>query len=174
MNYKIIDNVLPQEVFKSIQTEILGADFPWFMNQCIIKPDSTHPIDDLYNYQFTHQFYRDYSFTSDKLNLIDPILFKLNPSAIVRIKANLIPRTETKITHEYHLDHDHFDGNNAIFYINSNDGYTIFSDGTKIQSVENRLLIFDPNILHTGTTCTDQRVRCLINFMYYDYTDTEI
>lgn len=174
MTYKIIDNFLPPELFVNIQQEMLSANFPWFMNQYLIKPDGNCKIDDRYNWQFTHQFYRDFHICSDQFHLVDFILQKISPSALIRIKANLIPRTEQQIIHEYHLDHDHFDGNVAIFYVNTNDGYTIFKDGTKIDSIENRLLIFDADILHTGTTCTDQKVRCLINFMYYNYTNAEL
>jgi hypothetical protein len=111
---------------------------------------------------------------SNKIEILDPILRRINPSAIVRIKANLQPRAETIYTHQYHLDHNFFSGKIAIFYINSNDGYTIFEDGTKIDSVENRLLVFNGDVLHTGTTCTNQKVRCLINFMFYQWTDATI
>ena len=57
----------------------------------------------------------------------------------------------------------------AVFYVNTNNGYTIFESGEKVSSVENRMVIFDSNILHTGTTCTDERVRCVLNFNYYEW-----
>jgi hypothetical protein len=106
------------------------------------------------------------------MEVIDPILCKINPSAIVRVKANLQPVTEKIHIHDFHLDHNNFDGKIAIFYINSNNGYTIFKDGTRIESIENRLLVFDGDLLHTGTTCTDQKVRVVINFMFYQWTNS--
>ena len=52
-------------------------------------------------------------------------------------------------------------------YLNTNDGYTVFEDGTQIESVKNRILIFKTSLKHTGTNCTDQKRRVLINFNYY-------
>jgi hypothetical protein len=55
----------------------------------------------------------------------------------------------------------------AIFYINSNDGYTIFKKNKKIiKSKENKFIYFKSNSEHAGTTCTDQKVRVVINFNY--------
>ena len=55
----------------------------------------------------------------------------------------------------------------SIFYINTNNGYTIFEDGTKVESVANRLLTFPTNMKHTGTSCTDEKTRIVINFNYF-------
>lgn len=173
MKYKIIDNFLAESDFKKIKEEMLGANFPWFLNSTLVKTKEL--IDDRYNWQFTHTFYRNFSICSTYFeDLIDPLIIKLNPSALVRVKANLIPRTSEQIVHEFHLDHESFTGLVAIYYVNSNNGFTIFKNGDRIQSIENRLLIFEPNLLHTGTTCTDTRVRCLINFMFYEWSNQNI
>ena len=166
MSYKIIDNFLPENEFEIVKEFMLGPNIEWAYNSFIVDPASNIP-DYIGNFQFS-------MLKSNKIEILDPILRRINPSAIVRIKANLQPRAEIIFTHQYHLDHNHFSGKIAIFYINSNDGYTIFEDGTKIESVENRLLIFDGDVLHTGTTCTNQKVRCLVNFMFYQWTDSII
>lgn len=173
MKYKIIDNFLPQEAFLEVQRNMLGPHIPWAYNSFIVKDGST-AVEELHNYQFTHTFYKLHNATTDWINVIAPVLDKIQPSALVRIKANLMPRTDIHVLHEYHYDHDYFDGKIALFYVNTNDGYTIFEDGTKIESVENRLLIFNGDILHTGTTCTDQKVRCVINFMFYKWTNSTL
>jgi hypothetical protein len=152
---------------------MLGPDIAWAYNSFVAKPDS-ELRNDPYDFQFTHTFYNKNNPISGWIELVDPILEIIKPSAIVRIKANLQTRTEKITTHQYHYDHDYFDGKIAIFYVNTNDGYTIFDDGTKIESIENRLVIFNGNILHTGTTCTDQKTRCLINFMFYQWTNSDI
>jgi hypothetical protein len=72
----------------------------------------------------------------------------------------------------------------ACFYINTNNGSTEFrkeySDyetlayglppdpdhGAKIESVANRMIIFDSNLEHGGHACTDEKVRVLVNFNY--------
>ena len=55
----------------------------------------------------------------------------------------------------------------SIFYVNTNNGYTLFEDGTKVESVANRMLTFPTNMKHTGTSCTDSQTRIVINFNYY-------
>ena len=55
----------------------------------------------------------------------------------------------------------------SIYYVNSNDGYTEFKDGTIIESVENRLVIFPSDMRHTGTTCTNAKNRIVVNINYF-------
>ena len=54
----------------------------------------------------------------------------------------------------------------AIFYINTNNGYTLFKDGTKVDSVQNTMLIFDGSLDHCGVSCTDQKRRIVLNINY--------
>ena len=49
-----------------------------------------------------------------------------------------------------------------------NDGYTRFEDGTKIESVANRVAVFESNLKHCGTTCTNTKSRVVINLNYFD------
>jgi hypothetical protein len=101
--------------------------------------------------------------------MIEPILAVVNPSAIMRIKANLTVATDRIIEYPFHVDIKNFKGTTAVFYVNNNDGYTIFKDGSVVESKENRLVIFNSEILHAGTTCTDAKIRCVINFNYYPW-----
>ena len=50
--------------------------------------------------------------------------------------------------------------------MNTCNGFTILDDGTKIDSIENRALLFDPSKLHHSTTCTDEKVRINIILNY--------
>ena len=68
----------------------------------------------------------------------------------------------------FHVDFHYEHSRTAIFYVNTNDGYTEFEDGTKIESKENRIVIFPTLIKHSGVTCTDQQNRVVINFNYID------
>ena len=55
----------------------------------------------------------------------------------------------------------------AIFYVNSNNGYTIFKESKKkVRSVENRLVIFPSELEHCGGSCTDNKQRVVINFNF--------
>ena len=56
----------------------------------------------------------------------------------------------------------------AIFYLNTNNGYTKFQDNTiqDVNSVANRLITFDGSLQHAGCSCTDQNVRVVLNINY--------
>ena len=54
----------------------------------------------------------------------------------------------------------------AVLYLNTNNGYTKFKTGEQVESVENRLVLFDGNVQHAGTTCTDKRYRAVFNLNF--------
>ena len=54
----------------------------------------------------------------------------------------------------------------AIFYVNTNDGLTVLDNEVEIDSVSNRLLVFDGSTMHHSTTCTNQKRRVNINFNF--------
>jgi hypothetical protein len=167
MSILIIDNFLELESLQKIQEIMLGGWFPWYFNDGVSDIDENNFRS--YNFQFTHTFFRDDKITSDWFYLLDKILEKLVPTTLLRVKANLLTISEKQEIFDYHVDiADTEKGKTAIFYINSNNGFTVFEDGTKISSVANRIVIFDANVLHTGTTCSDQKTRCVINFNYIE------
>ena len=67
--------------------------------------------------------------------------------------------------HSKHFDYD-FPNQGAIFYINDNDGYTMFDDKVKVDSVGNRLVRFDASKLHASTDCTNAKARVNVNFNF--------
>lgn len=175
MAVTIIDNFLEKEQFLTIKTNLLGNNFPWFYNNSVVHSVDVPLLgsheDELNQYQFTHMFYIEGSPKSDGLFLLNPILEKINPAAVVRIKANLNPRTSRRQVHGYHSDYpDSKNMKTAIYYVNSNDGITLFQDGTEVESVENRFVEFDTELLHSGTSCTNTSIRCVINFNYFKWT----
>ena len=54
----------------------------------------------------------------------------------------------------------------AILYINTNNGFTEFEDGVKVESIANRLVMFPSNFKHRGITQTDEQTRIMINFNF--------
>ncbi len=98
------------------------------------------------------------------LDLVDPILKKINPTKIYRIKANLtVGRNNPECT-SFHIDSSNL-GLTGIYYVNTCNGYTLFEESKiKVESVANRMLIFDNKLRHTGVTCTDSKFRVVINF----------
>jgi hypothetical protein len=162
--HQIIDNFLPEEQYNIIASTMMSADFSWYYANSVLSKDLL--CEEQYNYQFGHSFYYQYGFQSANSNIIVPILEKLSPIAILRIKGILLPRTEKNIEHGFHQDNTN-KTNVAIYYVNTNDGYTKFADGAIINSVANRLVLFNSEEYHTGATCTDEKVRVAINFNYF-------
>ena len=103
--------------------------------------------------------------------LCDTIQSKLGVRHLDRIKANLTPKTFFHRRSGFHIDLNPNDPyqhtTTAIYYVNSNNGYTRFEDGTKVDSVGNRMVLFPSMTMHGGTTSTDSRYRMVINFVYY-------
>jgi len=158
----VFDNFLSDDEFKLIQKNIFNENFPWYFSECKIPSDDYNK----YNFQFVHMFYYDYSIQSNYFNLLTPLINKLKPKSLIKIKSNLLGCTDKIIEFNKHTDVT-FKCKTAVFYINTNNGYTRLSD-EKIQSIENRICIFDSLIPHTGSTCTDVSTRCVININYFD------
>jgi hypothetical protein len=169
--YKIIDNFLPQEDFMLLKESFYSYYFPWYAGPVLpdnIEKKYSKPVEKIYNFHFSHAFYLNFEVNSSYYSNIKPLINKINPLAIIRIKANLETRTESIIENGYHTDfaEEYENCTTAVYYVNTNNGYTKFNDGSTVKSVENRLVTFDSKILHTGTTCTDESSRIVINLNY--------
>ena len=163
---KIEDNFLEQNEIDELQTLIMGDDFAWYYND---KIDYEGQQD---KFQFFHIFYNKNVPSNDGISM-NPILEKIDSVSIWRIKANLLTKTPTIVENEFHVDLTDLSEEKSkqvttsIFYVNSNNGYTEFEDGTKVESVANRLVTFSLNMKHRGTSCTDEKTRIVINFNYF-------
>ena len=164
---KIEDNFLKQEEFDKIQ-KLMGqpSPLPWFYADRIVFED-----DD--KFQFIHAFYDNYMPMSPCTNELDPIISIIQPFSIVKIRAKLLTRTLEIVESTFHVDlplseEKQKQWTTSIFYMNTNNGYTKFENGTKMNSVANRMITFPSNMKHTGTSCTDERTRVVINFNYFE------
>ena len=162
----VIDNFIHPEQFQHIQNVMLGSEFTWNYNDGIVGSD-----DPPGTFQFTHTFFAARGVTPDPdkvikspwLSILDLVVRQLGGSGW-RIKANMGPRTLDIRRNKFHIDFPNI--TTAVYFINTNNGWTEFQNGDKVESVENRIVIFDSNTMHTGTTCTNEKVRVLINFNY--------
>ena len=170
MSIVIKENFVPQDFFTKMQNLFFGKEFPWYLGEPIdmdvLDPDPLcNPLD---NFQLGHTFYLKDKPVSPYYNVcIKPFVKALGIKHLLRIKINLNPRTENIIKHGFHVDNNYDDSLTSILYLNTNDGYTEFENGTKVESVENRLVTFDTPLKHTGTTCTNQKYRLTLNLNYY-------
>ena len=158
---KVIDNFLSPSDFELTQQYLLGSDIDWHYNDSIVSFNKEYD-----QFQFVHMFCNlSTPFESDYSSFLQPFLHKLHAKYIFRIKANCRPQTSSISLSPFHTDMD-IGQQTAIFYLNTNDGYTLFEDGSKIHSVANRILTFDGSLSHCGTSCTDAKTRVVLNVNY--------
>jgi hypothetical protein len=159
----IQDNFLPRATLKHLQSSF--SKLPWNASKCV--PQEKSNCSEMQNFQLYHEYYSNFAPQGEHFEMIMPFLLKIKPAALIRVKANMVPRSDKIIEHGFHMDHPYPNAKTSVYYVNTCDGYTLFEDGTKVESVENRLVTFDSSVKHTGTTCTNQTSRIVINFNYY-------
>tara|TARA_R100001530_G_scaffold71260_1_gene50455 strand:- start:110 stop:595 length:486 start_codon:yes stop_codon:yes gene_type:complete len=161
MIYK--DNYLSEKDYQILYEGITSDYFPLYFN---LFKDYSDDADSLGNFQFTHSFYGSFTKTS-AFNLVAPLVEKINPKSLIRIKLNLNPYSQELIVGNYHQDQT-FKCKGAIYYLNTNNGYTLFKEGEKkVTSVKNRIVFFDADEYHLGTNSTDCKNRLVLNFNYF-------
>tara|TARA_R110000824_G_scaffold396623_1_gene598305 strand:+ start:1326 stop:1910 length:585 start_codon:yes stop_codon:yes gene_type:complete len=172
-NKFIIEEALPLQQFKALTDMFLVNDFPWFFGE-VVRSEDTDPKNKNYNFHFSHTFHNFSQVATDteKWNIIKyAVVDFLNPLSFIRIKSNLLLRTSTPIVHGFHVDTICPSCLTAIIYLNDNNGFTLFEDGTKIQSKANRMAIFPSFLKHSGSTCTDITRRIVLNINYIPFAN---
>ena len=168
MKYEVIDNFLDEESFASLVTLITNKEktsntiMPWYFASNIAYPGV---IEDKLFYMM-HLFYHNNVPRSSHYEKLIPLFKKLKIECLLRVKANLYPNTETLHEHPMHWDYS-YSHSAAILSLNTCDGYTKLKDGTKIDSVANRILLFDASEEHCSTNTTNVSARINININYF-------
>ena len=168
MNYKIIDNFLNKDLFKIFKEEIFNINqTPWYFREAQTEYSVNDKTD---RGHFTLNFYYDlqHGYTYFDKYLYE-IYKKLDIKALVQARANLnLKEDNEKQKLFFHCDND-FACKTAIFYMNTNNGGTVLyeENSIKIDSIENRILIFDSQIKHASIRQTDEKRRIVININYF-------
>ena len=169
MKIDIIDNFLTSyqadsyvNIFNGIK-EGMGL-FPWYF-----KNNLNH-VDGIGNYYFNHSVIMDYKVESDQwLPIFEPLISTIGISLndVRRLKVNLYPWTRRRVHHATHRDYKPDLGlRTALYYVNTNNGVTIFDGKKTVKSMENRIALFDGSNKHHSTTPTDCNYRSTINIEY--------
>ena len=160
MDIKVHKNFLKKKEFKPLEDSMFkyGNAFPWYLYPVNTPQDKV--------LQLTHMYHDGEKITSPHFKHLLPVLELLNPKKLLRIKANLVMKATAIKEHGYHVDFLIPGSTTAILYINSNNGYTRFKEGRKIFSERNKIIKFNSEKYHTGSTCTDKEYRAVINFNY--------
>jgi hypothetical protein len=178
MKYEVIDNFLDKEYFVSLKrlfankenTE-LGEPMPlplpvgWEFEPDTVTAGGKKILTEDKFFYMVHRVYDMRAPLSSAYNELVPLLDKLKMKALLRVKANLYPNTEMIHEHPMHRDYT-YSHTGVVFSLNTCDGYTKLKDGTKINSVANRILIFDASEKHCSTTTTNVKARFNLNINY--------
>jgi len=161
MDFKVIDNFLSDFDYQLALSIVEDSNTIWRCSEVVFEELLMCPIQ--FNKQFSHCINVEDKSTMYYL-VLSPIMKILNikDEDVIRAKVNNNLPTENIIEHGFHIDTE-IKSKTIIYYFNTNNGYTLFDDGTKVESISNRLLIFDSSIRHTGTTCTDKPNRYVLN-----------
>lgn len=184
MNYEIIDDVLSKEEYQAVNSHLLtgtsyyysietghadAKDGGYFNRVILDQPKEVFDylgkygewpgIQDMQN---PHQI--------PGIEALAPITKLLKTRAFIRIKANMYPRTKELVHQAMHVDYT-AKHQGALFFVNTNNGKTTLyapgeEENTEINSIGNRLLLFDSSKYHSSSTCTDTDVRCTLNINY--------
>jgi len=177
---KVIDNFLPKEEFNDLRDYISSTIFPWYFSSDVAYTDDYKGEEqkfanaprtyeqEQWSFYSIHTIYANHQLKSSKelWKKVEPLLGKTSVKSLLRMKVNMYPKTPKVIHHSDHLDYP-WSHNGAIFYLNDNDGITVLNDGTEVESVANRILLFDSSKPHHSTTCTNSERRLNINFNYF-------
>ena len=159
---RIEKNFLEQQAFEQLYKTIMNNWFGWFYVDHV-----AHENDTAHGY-FAHMIFDEHQRRSNEgWDVVRPILDKLKPKALIRIKANLYPASQQLVKHGYHVDQE-YDCKSALYFVNTNNGYTRLKKEKKsIASVENSVLHFNSSEFHHSTNCTDKQRRITININYF-------
>ena len=164
----IIDNDLDVDVYDEVIRCLDDVELTWQRSEVLPGEIFTEHIK--HNLQFVHKIFYEHQICSPRAfkEIFLPIANKIGIRALIKAKLNLKLRAESIFEHGMHTDH-HFgsDATTGIYYFNTNDGYTKFEDGTIVESVANRLVLFSSDMKHTGTTCTDTQGRYVLNINFF-------
>tara|TARA_B100000925_G_C21961870_1_gene453761 strand:- start:79 stop:576 length:498 start_codon:yes stop_codon:yes gene_type:complete len=160
---QVIDNFLPDDYFEHLKNSVFSTQFPWVFCQEVANLGEMN--DD--HFFFTHRLYDRFEPQSSFMTELDHLLVNhLNIKSLIRARVNLYPNIGRLVEHDLHEDYN-YPHKTAVLYFNTCNGYTGFSDGEHIDSVENRVVLFDGSEPHRSTTCTDQKVRIVLSVSYF-------
>ena len=177
MSYTVYDNFLNKQDFRNLYDCIMNKPFPWYYVGFFVSKEELVNDDSKY-FHFSHSLYEDFTPTSPVGNkdILSPLIEATEPVSIRNMVVHLFTRTPDHIPSTYHVDIGDIKDDpikleqwtTSILYVNTNNGYTKFEeDDTIVESVANRFITFPAGTRHFGTSCTDEKIRIVINYNFF-------
>ncbi len=171
MDLKIIDNFLTDNDFNLLVNNTVGRnDGHQVQFRVVSNVENFGAIEENWSWYMINMLYS----TDTPQNEICGKIYEMfvpkfkelaNFKTMIRIKMNAYPYTNVVKEHKEHIDFN-YEHIGAVFSLNTCDGYTKFSDGTKVESVANRIVFFDASKYHQSTTTSNAKLRYNINFNF--------
>lgn len=177
----IYDNLLSLQEEESIFNKLNSEFFPWYKGPGDVTSEDYTKVNNtsVFEYlQFSHCFVNEGIQTSDDIEIIIPILDKVQRRLkqelhIYRAKANLQTKVQKKgkLYNIPHIDHESLSHDVILYYANNSDGCTYIFNNDKqpwvvekqIESKQGRVVIFDGSKYHAGSH-PEKDKRIVINF----------
>ena len=167
---KIIDNFLEKNDFLDFKKQMFSKKIPWYFEDRkyndILKSKNDEGFYSCCFYNYGAPDFKD----KDLDNYFFKIYKKLDIKSLVQSRANATHKTKKVKELNFHIDYDYENSFTAIYYLNTNNGGTVFKINNKqtlVNSVENRMVVFKSTTLHSIKPHTDVTRRIVININYF-------
>jgi hypothetical protein len=161
IKHRISLDYIEQEFYRNLQFVFLGDDFPWFLKK---ESDLGDPQT---SYYFTHIFYQNNIAHSNYFNFIQTNLLNfIKINSLISVRAFMFPSNKEVRSIEIENEFD-FKHNQAIYFVNTNNGNTVLSDGTKVTPRENSILFMESSDKQHSENCTDKKAKVMILIDYF-------
>ena len=162
-NYEIIDDFLTPEQADFLEKVFIYSQKP-IWSYVPVGSDS-YFVHVIYRTPTEHPYELSPLFNPVSI-IVDILNNRFDLKCLVRIKANLYTKTDKVVPMTPHQDFE-YSTNAATYFINDNDGYTFFSDGSKVASKKGRIVLFNGSDFHSSSACTDKNVRGTIALNWF-------
>jgi len=167
MYYIVYDNFLNSQEYGTIKQYLdASGGYPWKLSGRINNNDENNG--DMYFATLNYHSYEGGWLPDIRKDVFQLLTSKLYIESLFRIKSNLyFPSRSGKVEHHAKHRDTNFKHQGALFYLTTCDAPTTMADGTEIEAVENRLLLFDPTSMHSSSSPTNAPYRITININYF-------
>lgn len=173
----IIDNFLPEEEYLKMYEDVLLKSTWKFTTRNY--PVEGQKITNFEETQLVHGSFMCKDIVNKTPGVMCKTFFQYEP-LIKKLKCDLLLRVKTNIQTGYqestrssrwHVDFGDYNGAGmtSIYYFNTCNGKTEFKNGTSVDSVKNRMVVFPNEFVHGGVRQTDTMYRILVNINWLHY-----
>ena len=163
---KIYSDFLSPELFDKLKQTVTGKQIPWYYYES--RDVYQNILTSKFEYMFTNVLYIEDKIQIDLFHTFEPILYSIEDkykiSKLLRFKLNLYTNQNKQYHQAPHTDFltEEEGIHIGLFNFITCNGGTII-EGTKYDSNQNELLVFDNKCKHNGVIQTDTPSRIVMN-----------